>query len=415
MKRNDEIGLFSKPLSFKEKTSDMKSMDAIVQQNQVLYCLTCGKCSSVCPITRWEDQVYTSPRLLVEKAVEGDQDAIFQDPLFWSCLACRQCTQLCPSQVDFCGFIRDLRALARSEGLRGTGTHGDIVQTWAQMMTNENINQSRLGWLQDGHAVSPKSDTIYFSGCLPYYEVLFHDMGVEALSIARAAVSIMNLAGIVPHVMPNERCCGHDQLWQGDLSTFGQLAQRNLALFEASGAKQIVTTCPECAYTLKYDYPRHGIEHGLKIIHMSELLADLVDQDQIAVKARPMGEPVTFQDPCRLARHMGIWEEPRAVLTATGYDLVEMQKNKTQALCCGTSCWTACGRVNKQIQTERLTQAKATGAGMLVTACVKCQIHLKCAQKDRMLQDDIDIEIRDMTTLVAESIGFKDSRGEGEE
>jgi len=404
-----------KPSGVSEILNNMKSMDTIIQQNQVLYCLTCGKCSSVCPITRWEDQLYTSPRLLVEKVVGGDRDAIFEDPLLWSCLTCRQCTQLCPSQVDFCGFIRDLRALARSKDLRGTGTHGDIVQTWAQMMTHENMNQNRLSWLQDKHAVSPISETIYFSGCLPYYEVLFHDMGVEALAIARAAVSIMNQAGIVPHVMPNERCCGHDQLWQGDLDTFGKLARRNLSQFEASKAKQIVTTCPECAYTLKYDYPRYGMEHGLKIMHMSEWLANLVDQDRIAVQSQPLDEPVTFQDPCRLARHMGIWAEPRAVLAATGSDLVEMQKNKTQALCCGTSCWTACGRVNKQIQTERLTQAKATGADVLVTACIKCQIHLKCAQKDRMLQDDIDMEIRDMTTLVADNLGFKDSRGQGSE
>lgn len=384
-------------------------MENIIKQNQVLYCLTCGKCSSVCPITRWEDQVYTSPRLLVEKAVEGDRDAIFQDPLFWSCLSCRQCTQLCPSQVDFCGFIRDLRTLARSEGLRGSGTHGDIVQTWAQMMAETDISQDRLGWLEDNHEVSSKSDTIYFSGCLPYYEALFHDMGVEALSINRSAVKILNQAGIVPHVMPNERCCGHDQIWQGALNTFHQLARRNLALFEDTGATQIVTTCPECAYTLKYDYPRHGIEHDLKIMHMSELLADLVKEGRIALQPKKIGKSVTFQDPCRLARHMRISEEPRAVLTATGFELVEMPKNKTQALCCGTSCWTACGRVNKHIQTERLKQAKATGAGMLVTACIKCQIHLKCAQKDRMLQDEIDIEIRDMTTIVAEGLGFTDS------
>ncbi len=391
----------------------MKLMDTIIRENQVLYCLTCGKCSSVCPITRWEDQVYTSPRLLVEKAVEGNREAIFEDPLFWSCLSCRQCTLLCPSQVDFCGFIRELRAVARSEGLHGTGTHGDIVQTWARMMTTKDLSPNRLGWLEDNHVVSPQSDTIFFSGCLPYYEALFQDMGVGAVGIARSAVRIMNQADIVPHVMPNERCCGHDQIWQGDVNTFEQLARRNLALFKATGASQIVTTCPECAYTLKYDYPRHGFEHGLKIMHMSELLSDLIDQERIAFHPKSLSRKITYQDPCRLARHMDLWEEPRTVLAAAGFDLREMQKNKTQALCCGTSCWIACGRVNKHIQTQRLMQAKATGAEMLVTACIKCQIHLKCAQKDRMLQDDIGIEICDMTTLVAEQIGFKDSRIQG--
>ena len=49
-------------------------------------------------------------------------------------------------------------------------------------------------------------------------------------------------------------------------------------------------------------------------------------------------------------------------------------------------------------------QAGNTGAGMLVTACIKCQIHFRCAQKDRSLKDDIGINIRDLTTLVAESL-----------
>jgi heterodisulfide reductase subunit D len=380
----------------------MKTMHDIVKQNQVMFCLTCGKCSAVCPITRWEKQTYASPRLLVEKAVAGDKALVFQDRLFWSCLTCRQCTELCPSQVDFCGFIRDMRALASDEGQRGTCTHGNIVQTWSRMMTDADINQNRLGWLTEEHQVSKQSDTIYFSGCLPYYDVLFPD--VDSLNIARSAVSIMNLAGIVPHVMSNERCCGHDLLWEGDVDSFKHLAKLNLDALKATGAKRIITTCPECAFTLKYDYPRYAADHGMQVLHMSQLLADLFEQNRIAIPPRDGRPPVTYQDPCRLGRHMGVWDEPRTVLENAGFDLVEMNKNKTAAVCCGTSCWTACGRVNKQIQMERLMQANATGASMVVTACVKCQIHFNCAQKDRLLQEDIGIDIRDLTTLVAEAL-----------
>ena len=88
----------------------MKTMAEIVSANQVRLCLTCGKCSAVCPITRWEKRAYTSPRLLVEKAVQESQEAVFHDLLFWSCLTCRQGSDLCLSQVDFCGFIREMRA-----------------------------------------------------------------------------------------------------------------------------------------------------------------------------------------------------------------------------------------------------------------------------------------------------------------
>ena len=47
------------------------SFSEIITKNRAWYCLECGKCSAVFPITRWETRAYTSPRLLVEKAVQG--------------------------------------------------------------------------------------------------------------------------------------------------------------------------------------------------------------------------------------------------------------------------------------------------------------------------------------------------------
>jgi len=40
----------------------------------------------------------------------------------------------------------------------------------------------------------------------------------------------------------------------------------------------------------------------------------------------------------------------------------------------------------------------------LVTACIKCQIHLRCAMQDQLLSDEIAIEIKDLATLVAEAL-----------
>lgn len=382
----------------------MKSMGEVVKEHKVMRCLTCGKCSAVCPVTRWETREYASPRLLVEKAVEGKPDAVFKDPLFWSCLTCRQCSDLCPSNVDFCGFVRDTRSLARANDLRGACTHGNVIQTWSKMMAEPEVHQNRLDWLDHELETDDGSDTLYFTGCLPYYHVLFKDLGLEGLEIARSAVRIMNMADIAPRVMENERCCGHDQVWEGDFETFGNLARLNIESFKSTGAGRIITTCPECAYTLKHDYPKYAEDHGLEVLHISQVLEQLVRDGRVALDPEKGNPAVTYQDPCRLGRHMGIYEAPRTLLRQSGLELREMNKIKAAALCCGTSCWTACGRVNKNIQTQRLTQAKQTGAGMLVTACVKCQIHLKCAQKDRGLEEDIGIEIRDLTTLMAERI-----------
>lgn len=387
----------------------METMLDNIQTNRVWSCLDCGKCSTVCPITKRETRTHTSPRLLVEKAANGRMDEILADYLFWSCLTCKRCSELCPSNVNFSEFVQTTRMIARQEGCSGDCTHNEIIQTWGKMMTKPNLNQNRLSWLNGDLRISDDSETIYFVGCLPYYDIAFKHLGIEGIGIAKAAVKILNSMGIEPIVLADERCCGHDQLWEGDRSTFRSLAELNLEVFKSTGAKRIVTTCPECARTLKEDYPKFVGAHGFEILHISELLAkenlllSLCDKelpnDQIK------GAPVTYQDPCRLGRHMGIYDPPRHIIGDLGYELKEMERNRNKSLCCGTSCWTSCGQVSKQIQVERLKEAKATGAGLLVTTCMKCQIHFKCAQDDAVLRDEIDIQIRDLTTLVAEKLG----------
>ncbi|MBN2147039.1 MAG: (Fe-S)-binding protein, partial [Anaerolineales bacterium] len=301
--------------------------------------------------------------------------------------------------------VRDLRSLGRAEGHSGTCTHSGAVHTWCQMMTQPDLHQNRLGWLTSDLKVSDRSDTLYFTGCLPYYDALFGHIGFEGVKIAQAAIKIMNHLGIHPQVLADERCCGHDQLWQGDLETFRALALLNLEQFANIGIKRIITTCPECARTLKLDYPQLAGSQDLEVLHISELLAQrglpisssqLVD-DQPALL-------VTYQDPCRLGRHLGIYDPPRKVLGDLGFTVAEMAHNRQSSLCCGTSCWTSCGAANKNIQVERLCEAKATGADLLVTACLKCQIHFKCAQHDPNIGEKINIEMHDLTTFVAERL-----------
>ncbi|HSJ53879.1 MAG TPA: (Fe-S)-binding protein [Anaerolineae bacterium] len=378
----------------------MDQLRDAIDRNRAWYCMECGKCSAVCPITRWEGRSYTSPRLLVEKAIEGRGNELLEDLLFWSCLTCKRCSELCPSDVHFSEFIRDARAVARDDGRAGDCTHGEAIQTWGRMMARPGLRQNRLDWLSDDLQVSGSSDTIYFAGCLPYYDALFANLGVEGVRIAQSAVKILNHLGIQPQVLADERCCGHDQLWEGDVATFRALAALNLEMLKASGARRVVTTCPECARTLKVDYPQLVGSHGLEVVHLAELLAEHGLQLEHPGETRR----VTYQDPCRLGRHLGVYDAPRTVIAGLGLDLVEMDRTRKASLCCGTSCWTACGQVSKNIQVERLQQAQATGAELLVTACVKCQIHFKCAQQDPALAGEIGIEVRDLATLVAEAL-----------
>lgn len=370
-----------------------------IRQNRAYYCLECGKCTAVCPISRREAGY--SPRSMVETVIADRGGELLHDGRLWSCLTCRRCSQICPSDVHFSEFTRDLRAVARGVEEEGHCSHGETIQTWMRMMADPELRQNRLGWLDEDLRASTDSDTIYFAGCLPHYDALFHKIGAQGLEIARSAVKVLNHLGIEPIVLADERCCGHDLLWEGDLENFRKLAELNVALLRETGAQRVVTTCPECAYTLKVDYRAFG-GLGMEVLHISHFLAQQLEAGELELEKS--GGRVTYQDPCRLGRYLGVYDEPRQVMTALGLELAEMEYHRGRALCCGTSAWTNCGATAKSIQVDRLRQALATGAETLVTACAKCQIHFRCAMDDTQIGDEIRIEVKDLTTLVVKAL-----------
>ena len=88
----------------------LKNMNDIAQSvknRRAYYCLDCGKCTGVCPITRYDPEF--SPRRIVEMVTGRAADELLHGLLLWQCLTCRQCSQVCPSDVRYSEFIRDLR------------------------------------------------------------------------------------------------------------------------------------------------------------------------------------------------------------------------------------------------------------------------------------------------------------------
>jgi Fe-S oxidoreductase len=218
----------------------------------------------------------------------------------------------------------------------------------------------------------------------------------------KGALKLLNHASIPFKLLDNERCCGHDMLLQGDRDGFIALAQANLGEFSRHGIKRIITNCPECHYTLKVDYPNVVGETGIEVLHLTEVIAPLMQSGKLSLGK--INRQVAYHDPCMLGRCSRIFEQPRIALQSIpGLELTEMEQNRERSLCCGSSPWAHCGTVNRQIQEWRLAQAEATGADMMVTACPKCQIHLKCAQKiggGRISQ----IETKDLAALLALSL-----------
>ena len=377
------------------------ALEQAIQRTGVLRCLECGKCTAVCPISRHDKKF--SPRRTVGRALMRHDEALLTDDRLWACVTCLHCSQVCPSGVAYADMTLAVRTEASKLGHAVVCTHGEMIHSWMHMMIAPDLKQDRLGWLErDGLRVSKDSDTLYFVGCAPYFDVQFGHIGVDGSAVAQATVRALNAVGIEPQVLADERCCGHDLLWEGNEGGFRALAELNADLIRQSGAKRIVTACPECARALKADYPAHGVKLDVEILHLAELLANSATRD--APKAQHATR-VTFHDPCRLGRYMGVYDAPRQVIEGLGLELVEMPRHRENALCCGTNGWTHCGAANRNIQADRLREAQATGAEVLVTACIKCQIHFQCALQDQELGEEINIEIKDLATLVGDLNG----------
>lgn len=379
----------------------MDEIAETIKQTKAYYCLDCGKCTGNCPVSLF-DEAY-SPRVMVKTVLLGEGEKLGKTRLLWSCLSCKMCEERCPSDVQYIEFQRRIRGAYRDLGQREFCSHGGAFQSLMRIMTAPKLKQNRLGWLNKDLAITKRGEVLYFVGCLPYFDSFFEDLDVRTLDTARSTIRIMNALGIKPMLLENERCCGHDMLWAGDEDNFRKLAEHNLKEIEKSRAKRVVFSCPEGYRTFKLDYPRYFGKLKFEVLHLSELMVAGSSQNPLSLGK--MNKAVTYHDPCRLGRHLGLYDPPRELLKSIGnLELREMYHNKHTALCCGTSAWMNCDLASKQIQMMRLREAKQTGAQILVTACPKCQIHLACAMKDKHLGGSLDIEIRDLATLVADSL-----------
>ncbi|UCE45546.1 MAG: hydrogenase iron-sulfur subunit [Methanobacteriota archaeon] len=386
-------------------THDQTSAEVkrIIEDTGAFDCVECGKCTTVCPIATYDAEF--APRTIVLRAMEGMVESIASDRDIWTCIACEQCNAMCPYKVDYSGFIRGMREEAAKYGAAPLCSQGGLIHSVQRIMANAKLKQKRLAWVKDDLKIADEGDVFYFVGCLPHYDAIFKDRDMELQNICEGAVRIMNKAGITPVVSNEEKCCGHDLMWTGNEGDFEKLMEHNVELIKKSGAKKVVFTCPECYRTFNADYQDLMGDFDFELVHISDFVKQLIDSGSIDASdfsAAPF--KFAYHDSCRLGRHSGIYDSPRALADAfSGGNFVEMERTKDKAACCGVSAWTNCNAQVKKMQIERLQEARRLGAERLLMFCPKCQVHFKCAVQDEIPVDrsEVDVGIEDFTVAMA--------------
>jgi len=373
---------------------DIEEIDRLVQERLISldYCYQCARCSGVCPMSVLSD---FRPRKFMIQA-QLDPERATNSELLWQCSTCYACVEVCPQGVKPPEVITSLRSKRVESGHLPQQVSDALTFIYKRSNPWGFAKAERAEWAKDLPLKEFESgmEWLWHVGCAASYDP-------RNQKVAKALVRIFERAEVeVGFLGVEERCCGDAARRLGEEGLFQLQAAENAAQFDEKGAEKIVTTSPHCFYVFKNEYPNDGKKR--KVRHYSQLLAELIGSGRLSF-VEPEGElTVTYHDPCYLGRRSGVYEEPRAVLSALpGVRLVEMPRHRERSFCCGGGG----GRMWVETQERerpgvvRVKEALNTGAQAIITACPFCTINLDEAVKT--LNAEEQIEVIDLAELVS--------------
>jgi Fe-S oxidoreductase/coenzyme F420-reducing hydrogenase delta subunit len=390
----------------KSRPVSREVVDRMLTEYKVWACQDCGKCAAACSLALVGK--HFSPRAVSQIIMSKGVGSPEVHEAVWSCLTCGRCEERCPSDVRYVEFIRHLREHLKQNGFFGHPSHGGFLHSLMRTMAVDDLKQRRWDWLPDDIKTEKSGEVMFFGGCAPFFDAFFsHHLAVPTREILTASLRLLNFFDVHPVLLENERCCGHDLLWTGDRENFERLAKANLEEIRDHGVKTVITGCPECFFTWSRDYPELAGDQEFEVVHLYDFLDQEISKGGVSFK--PFDRRVTYQDPCRLGRLSGKYEVPRRLMERIPFaGFQEMAERGPAAPCCGNCGWTNCDSFAKAVQVDRLRQASATGSDLLVTACPKCQVHLKCAMEDPHLHRELEMEMLDLAQVLERTIEWSE-------
>ena len=343
----------------------------------VATCARCGFCKVSCPTYPFGGGYETfSPRAKVFflRDYFAGRDVLTPEWVdrLYRCTTCERCQTVCQTAIPLVPLWESVRADVVAKGLGPMPAHKKLralAEAHGNPYGEPAAKQSQ--WLLPEHHPVETADILIFGGCTASYRMP---------SMLQTGVTILTRLGIpYAYAGGQEHCCASPLLRTGQVDVAGELIGRNLDLFARTKARTLVTPCGGCSKTLKHDYPlwaaKLGKSFDVAVRHFSEVYVDLLRQGRIKPDV-PVEKTVTFHDPCHVGRSQGLFDEPREIMAAIpGLKLVEMPRNREASRCCGAGGGVKANypQMAAAIARDRLEEAVATGADMLVTMCPFCQ------------------------------------------
>lgn len=248
-----------------------------------------------------------------------------------------------------------------------------------------------------GVSVDPGAGILLYSGC---------SVRESQTATLVAMGRLFNQARVKFQVLAAEPCCGWSLYQAGDLEGAREFSVAVADAIRASGAKTVAVLDADCYRMLLGRTVRFGGDlQGVEVLHVNRLMAGWIAGGQLTV-TRKIAAPVTYHDPCVLARCFEDVDSPRSILSAIlENDLREMDTHKSMANCCGAGGLLEVHRpdVAHKIALQRLAEARETGAAVVATGCPRCD---RALTRSALSDGSGDLRIASLVELVAEAVGL---------
>jgi Fe-S oxidoreductase len=343
-----------------------------------------------------------------------EQGGVIDPDVLWSCTNCGACVEQCPVDIEHIDHIVDMR---RYQVMVESEFPGELGVLFKNLESKGNpwgqSAKERTKWIDEVDFDVPVygQDVDSFDG----FEYLFWVGCAGALEdrakkTTKAVAELLATAGVKFLVLgTGETCTGDSARRAGNEFLFQQLAAQNVEtineLFEGVEAvdRKIIATCPHCFNTIGREYPQLGTNYT--VLHHTQLLNRLV-RDKKLVAVKPVGQDVTYHDPCFLGRHNKEYSAPRELIGASGATLTEMPRHADRGLCCGAGgarMWME-EHIGKRVNHERVEEALDTGASTIATGCPFCRVMMTDGVGDKAEELGKEAEVLDVAQLLLASL-----------
>jgi len=390
-------------------------------------CVHCGQCAEAChfyettgdvrftPVWKLEPmrRVYKrhlAPLSGIKKMFglvpdEIDEDMLkeWEELLYDSCTLCGRCTIVCPMGIDIAGLVRKSREAMVAAGFVPEGLTG-AAERALEFGSPLGIKPETMAKIVAEQA-EEVGIPIELDKVGADYMIILSAMEVlNFYEVIGALARIFKQAGVSWTISTDAYEATNVGIQMGDKDIARTLVQRIVDAADKLQVKYVVS--PECGHAysaLNWEGPNLvGKSYDFQVIHILELLDQLVGEGRIKTKAERDQRRVTFHDPCQIVRRGGVVQQPRNLLNLVSGNFIEMENAGVANICCGGG-----GGVSSNARAEKLRitafgakkkQLDAVKPEALVTACGNCRNVLE----EAIDEYEMDLPVLGLTELVAE-------------